>query len=199
MGLYVSTHLRILVLAADPTRAHLLQHGLAESGKDTVVVAAPDTGLLAAVRQHKSDALIVALEAPTRTLIEQLRALGREAPRPVVVFVDRSDDVGTKEAIAAGASAYVVDGLSAKRVPAILDAAIARFQAFEGLRRELDETRSSLAERKIVDRAKGILMHQRVMSEDDAYKALRKMAMDQGRKLADVAQSVVAVADLLKR
>ena len=112
--------------------------------------------------------------------------------------VEHSDEALMRDAVAAGVSAYVVDGLAPERVKFVVDVAMARFEATEGLRRELEEAKTTLAERKIIDRAKGILMQTRAMSEDEAYKALRKLAMDRGRKMADVAQTVVSVSDLLK-
>ena len=181
---------------ADPRRAALVQEGLSNAGDNVVRVAqAPD--LLATLRSDNPDVVIVALDSPDRDVIEQLRTAGRETPRPVVMFVDRSDDTMMREAITAGVSAYVVDGLAANRVRTILDVAIARFHASEGLKRELDEVRASLAERKLIDRAKGILMERRGVTEDGAYQALRKMAMDQGQRMADAAKAVISVADLL--
>lgn len=190
--------LRILVIDSDPERAALVREGLNDSGGDVAVTIAETTrNLLVTLRQMNPDVLIVALDSPDRDVIEQLRTAGRETPRPVVMFVDRSDESMMRDAVNAGVSAYVVDGLAPKRVRAVLDLAVARFHAFEDLRRELDEARTSLADRKAVDRAKGILMERRGLSEDDAYKALRKMAMDQGRKIGDAARAVISVADVL--
>ncbi len=189
--------LHILIADADAARAKTLQGSLEDNG-DTVVLA-PLADLAMTLRRSKPDAAILATEALDRRTIDELRVATKEAPRPVVVFVDRADDTTMRDAIAAGVSSLVVAGLAPQRVRAILDVAIARFQATEATRVELETARANLAERKVIDRAKGILMQQRSLSEDDAYKALRKEAMDRGRKIADVAQSVVSVADLLKR
>lgn len=190
--------LHILIADADVARAKSLQGSLEETGDDTVGLAAL-ADLAMTLRRSKPDAVILAAEALDRRTIDELRVATKEAPRPVVVFVERADDDTMRDAIAAGVSSLVVAGLAPQRVRAILDVAIARFQATEATRVELETARANLAERKVIDRAKGILMQQRSLSEDDAYKTLRKEAMDRGRKIAEVAQSVVSVADLLKR
>ena len=190
--------LHILIADAAPARAKSLQSSLMETGDDTVVLALP-ADLSMTLRRGKPDAVILATEALDRRTIDDLRVATKEGPRPVVVFVDRADDTTMRDAIAAGVSSLVVAGLAPQRVRAILDVAIARFQATEATRVELETARANLAERKVIDRAKGILMQQRSLSEDDAYKILRKEAMDRGRKIGEVAQSVVSVADLLKR
>ena len=127
-----------------------------------------------------------------------MRALNRDEPRPVVMFVDRSDPASITAAMEAGVAAYVIEGLQPGRVRAVIDVAVARFQAHQALRAELDEARSALTERKLVERAKGVLMQTRKMSEDEAYRTLRRLAMDQGKRLADVAESVIAMAKLLR-
>jgi response regulator NasT len=190
--------LHILIADADAARAKTVQSSLEETGDDTVVLA-PASDLAMTLRRSKPDAVILAVEALDKKTIDELRVATKEAPRPVVVFVERADDSVMRDAIAAGVSSLVVAGLAPPRVRAILDVAIARFQQTEATRVELETARANLAERKTIDRAKGILMQQRGLSEDDAYKALRKEAMDRGRKIADVAQAVISVAELLKR
>ncbi len=193
-----AVRLKILVVDADAERAKTVRKGLLEAGDHTVVLAAPDGGLVAIARQHKPDVLVVGFDAPDAESIDAIAQLAAESPRPVIVFADRSDDVSVRDAIQAGVTSYVIDGLSPRRVRSVLGVALARFQSEDALRRELEEAKSTLAERKIVERAKGILMDQRQMSEDEAYRLLRKMAMDQGRRVSDVAQSVIAVAGVLK-
>jgi len=127
-----------------------------------------------------------------------LTIASRPSERAVAMFVDESDDTAMKTAIDAGVSAYVVDGLNSRRLKPILDAAIARFQRIERMRRELDATKEALAERKTLDRAKGLLMQAKGISEDEAYALLRKTAMDQGRKMIDVATALVTASDLLR-
>ncbi len=192
------SQLRFLVIDSNPARADVVQRGLHDFGGAAVTVVARNGDLAAQLRTHNPDVAVVSLDAPDRPMIDQLRAAGRETPRPIILFVQSSDEGLMREAVAAGVSGYVVDGLAPERVKFVVDVAMARFEATEGLRRELEEAKTTLADRKIIDRAKGILMKTRSMSEDEAYKALRKLAMDQGRKLSDVAQTVVSVSDLLK-
>ena len=187
-----------MLVDPDPARAAVLRAGLVDSGADIVAVAAPTDDLVRCVRATMPDVIIIDLDSPSRDTLESLRAVTREQPRPIVMFVDNSDDRMIEEAIRAGVSAYVIDGLNAKRVKPILDVAIARFREFQSLRNELEKTKTILGERKIVDRAKGILMAQKQMSEDEAYRALRKLAMDQNKRLVDVAQALVTYAQLLK-
>jgi response regulator NasT len=175
--------LRVLVVDQDPKRAEIVEKALRQDPNLDVQVATSPGFLLDLLRQVEPDVLIVDLDLPDRDMIEQLRVATRERPRPIVMFVDQS---------------YVVDGLKASRVKPILDVAVARFQEFENLRRELDIAKTSLAERKLIDRAKGILMRARSLSEEDAYNLLRSKAMNEQRKVAEIAQSVITASELLK-
>jgi len=191
--------LRVLVVDQNPERAELVRRALMEEGEDHVVEIATGSGdLLILLRAAQPDIVIVDLDLPDRDTIEQLRVATREMPRPIVMFVDQTDADTMRAAISAGVSAYVVDGLTAKRVKPVLDVAVARFQAFEQLRHELETARLGLAERKIIDRAKGILMQVRGMTEEEAYAALRSKAMNEQRKVIDIAQSIITAAELLK-
>jgi len=188
----------VLLVDPDPARAAVLEAGLVECGGQIVAIAKPDEDLVQCVRDAAPDVIIIDMDSPSRDTLESLRAVTRDQPRPIVMFVDNSDDKMINDAIRAGVSAYVIDGLSAKRVKPVLDVAIARFKEFQALRDELEKTKSTLVERKIVDRAKGILMETRGLSEDEAYKTLRKLAMDQNKRLAEVAQALVTYAHVLK-
>lgn len=190
--------LRVLVVDRDRKRAEIVEQALREDPNLEVEVATGPGHLLDLLRQTEPDVLIVDLDLPDRDMIEQLRVASRERPRPIVMFVDQSDSEAMKAAVSAGVSAYVVDGLTASRVKPILDVAVARFQEFENLRRELDIARTSLAERKLIDRAKGILMRARGLNEEEAYGLLRSKAMNEQRKVADIAQSVITASELLK-
>lgn len=191
--------LRVLVVDQDPDRAEIVEKALRQDPNLSVEIATAGPGhLLDLLRTLEPDILIVDLDLPDRDMIEQLRVATREQPRPIVMFVDQSDSEAMKAAVGAGVSAYVVDGLTAGRVKPILDTAVARFQEFEKLRRELDIARTSLAERKLIDRAKGILMRARGLSEEDAYNLLRSKAMDEQKKVAEIAQSVITASELLK-
>jgi response regulator NasT len=188
----------VLLVDPDPARAAVLESGLVGSGGQIVAIAAPEDDLVQRVREVSPDVIIIDMDSPSRDTLESLRAVTRDQPRAIVMFVDNSDDKMIDEAMKAGVSAYVIDGMSAKRVKPVLDVAIARFKEFQALREELEKTKSTLNERKIVDRAKGILMEQRGLSEDEAYKTLRKLAMDQNKRLAEVAQALVTYAQVLK-
>jgi two-component system, response regulator / RNA-binding antiterminator len=190
--------LRILVVDHNAERAAVVRQALVDVGGYLVEVAPKAGDLLTLLRTAQPDVLIVDLDLPDRDTIEQLRVATRERPRPIVMFVDQSDANMMHAAIDAGVSAYVVDGLSSSRVRPVLDVAIARFKAFDALRRELDATRGQLAERKIIDRAKGILMRAKGITEEEAYERMRRAAMNEQKKLAEIAQSIVTAAEMLK-
>ncbi|MFD1476294.1 ANTAR domain-containing response regulator [Ancylobacter polymorphus] len=191
--------LRVLVIDQNRKRAEIVEAALRADPDVDVQIAAVSSGqLLPLLRQAAPDVLIVDLDLPDRDTIEQLRIANREFARPVVLFVDESDTEAMRTAVSAGVSAYVVDGLQPRRVKAVLEVAVARFQEFERLRRELDLARTSLAERKLIDRAKGILMRARGMNEEDAYNLLRSKAMKDQKKVAEIAQSVITASELLK-
>lgn len=177
----------------------MLRESLAGSGYRIVAVVGPRDDLVAAMRLHQPGLVIVDIESPDRDTLESMRALAEDRTQPIVMFVDESDEAATVEAIRAGVSAYIVDGLAPNRVKPILDVAVTRFREHERLKRELLEARTSLEERKIIERAKGILMDSRGLGEDAAYKALRKLAMDRKQRLADVARELISFAQVLKR
>ena len=149
------------------------------------------------ITEKKPDMVIVDLSSPTRDMIEELSLATAPLERPVAMFVDESDDSLTKAAIEAGVSAYVVDDLRPERLRPVMSAAITRFNMFRRMRDELAETKRALEERKITDRAKGILMKARGIGEEEAYAILRKSAMDKGKKISEVAEAIVTAADLL--
>jgi two-component system, response regulator / RNA-binding antiterminator len=190
--------LTIVVVENDRDRALMIIDGLREAGDHDVVVIADEVGLARRIAERNPDVVLIDVASPSRDVLEELTLASAPMERPVAMFVDQSDGNLTRAAIEAGMSAYVVGGLRADRIKPILDAAIARFHMVQKMRAELTETRRALEERKVIDRAKGILMRNRGISEDEAYGLLRKTAMDQGRKLADLAQALVTAADLLK-
>lgn len=189
--------LRVLLCDKDRGRAALLERALCDAGY-SVIARLDDTGNLdAEVAHHQPDVIIIDLDSPDRDTLEQMRTISREQPRPIVMFAEDDDSGTINQAIKAGVSAYVVDGLSGKRVRPVMEVAIARFREYQALREELAQARSSLEERKVIEQAKGLLMQQRAMSENEAYQALRKLAMDQGKKLPEVARNVIAIMQLL--
>lgn len=190
--------LRILVVDQNVLRASVLEEGLREAGCTDVIVVRDMQNLLRRIVDAAPDVIFIDLENPNRDVLEQMFQVSRCVQRPVAMFVDSSDASAIEAAIEAGVSAYVVDGLRKERVKPILDLCISRFRAFNKLRDELDRTRQALEERKLVDRAKGILMQSKGMSEEAAYTLLRKTAMDMNQRLGDVAQSVITAAKLLR-
>lgn len=189
--------LSILVIDENRIRASIIEAGLREGGHEQVTVLHDVSGIARRIAEINPDVIVIDLENPNRDMLEAMFQLSRAVKRPVAMFVDRSDRASIEAAVEAGVSAYVVDGLKQERVKPILDMAVSRFNAFSRMARELEEARSELQDRKLVDRAKGILMKSRGLSEEEAYALLRKTAMNQNRKLADVAQSLVTAADLL--
>jgi response regulator NasT len=189
--------LKALLVNGDLERGELLRQSLQTLGHEVVSDIAVDSNLLAGVEAHNPDVLVIHCDRPGDALLSQLRELLLDCPMPVVLFTSEDNQDVIRRAVRAGVSAYVVDGLSDKRVGSVLEVAIARFTETERLRRELADTRANLVERKAVERAKGILMKQRGFDEPQAYHALRKMAMDRNLRIGEVAENVIAVADLL--
>jgi len=190
--------LRILLVDENLTRAAVLEDGLREAGCAEVIVLREMRNLLKRIVESDPDVIFIDLESPHRDVLEQLFQVSRSVRRPVAMFVDRSDPEMITAAVEAGVGAYVVDGLKKERVKSILDLAISRFRAFERIREELDRTKEALEERKLVDKAKSLLMKARNITEEEAYGLLRRTAMNESRRVVEVAQSVVTAAELLK-
>jgi len=178
-------------------RSRSLRIGLLENGYNIVAVLPADLFLPDRLAQIGPDMIIVDAESQARDTLEHVVVATRDARRPIVLFTNDGDTTHVRDAIAAGVTAYVVAGLAPERVKPVLEVAMARFQHEEAMRRELADARTQLSERKLIDRAKGILMTRQSLSETEAYGRLRKTAMDKGMKLADVAQRIIDVADLL--
>ena len=189
--------LKIVLIDASPVRAAILEEGLRDAGHLNVMRIPDHANLLERIYAIDPDVILIDLEDPSRDVLEQMFQVSRAVRRPVGMFVDQSDLASIEAAIDAGVSAYVVDGLRRERVKPILDTTISRFNAFARLRAELEQAKSQLEERKIVDRAKGILMRTRKITEQDAYTLLRKVAMNEKKKIAEIAQAVVTAAELL--
>ena len=153
--------------------------------------------LLQSIERHQPDVVLIDTESPSRDVLEQLAAVSSSAPRPVIVFTDDAKHEAIRATLASGVSAYIVDGVSPHRIEPILRVAVERFEADQRLRAELEDARGKLAERKAVERAKGILMKQRAIDEEEAFALLRSLAMQRGVRLGEAAQQVIAVAKLL--
>jgi len=190
--------LKIVIVDKNPIRAAILGDGLREAGHVQVVHVDETAHLLARVYALDPDVILIDLENPSRDVLEQMFQVSRAVKRPVAMFVDQSDAASIEAAVDAGVSAYIVGGLRKDRVKNILDLCISRFNAFARLQNELDRTRNALEERKVIDRAKGILMKVKNLSEESAYALLRKTAMNENKKIVEVAQSVITAAELFK-
>ena len=193
--------MRVLVideLAEDlEERAETLRDGLARAGHEVVASLSSPLELLRAVDRLRPDVIVIDTESPTRDVLEHLVMVSQSSPRPIVMFASDSGGEAIREAVRAGVSAYVVDGLDAGRVDSIVEVACARFDELQRLKVELADANLKLSERKLVERAKGLLMRSRALSEDEAYHALRKLAMSKKLRLGDVAQQLIDSAELL--
>jgi response regulator NasT len=190
--------LRIAIVEENAARAVMLTDALREAGHNDVVQIGQMAGLLKAIYDADPEVVIISLENPSRDTLEQLFQMSRVVKRPIAMFVDQSDRAAITAAIDAGVSAYIVGGLQKERVQSILDVCISRFNAMARMQAELEKAQNALEERKVIDRAKGILMRAKGLNEDEAYRLLRKSAMNENKKIADIAQSVVTVAELLR-
>lgn len=194
----MANSLRIVVVEKDRERALMIVDGLRDAGDYEVTVVGDEAGLARKLAALVPDVVLIDLENPSRDILEELTLASAPTERPVAMFVDRSEDSVMRAAIEAGVSAYVVDGLTRERVRPVLMAAITRFHMVARLRSELAATKAALEERKTVDRAKGMLMKAKGIGEDEAYALLRRAAMDQGRKLVEVAGALILAAELLR-
>lgn len=189
--------MRIVIIDDSGLRATVLEEGLREAGYDDIQLVAPRGGFVARLERMAPDVVLMDLGNPSRDTLEEMLAVSRALAKPIAMFVDSSDDVMIGAAIDAGVSAYVVDGLRKERVKPILDLAIRRFNAFARMQSELDEAKTALADRRTIDKAKTILMSSRSLSEPDAYALLRTTAMNQGRRIVEVAEALITASSLL--
>ncbi|HVE48090.1 MAG TPA: ANTAR domain-containing protein [Casimicrobiaceae bacterium] len=189
--------MRILLVDDTDRDLTLLRQGLTGAGHTIVAEVGDASALLDEVRASAPDVIIIDTESPTRDVLEQLFVVTRDDPRPIVMFTDDGDIGSIRAALDAGVTTYIVEGLQPHRVRPILDVAKARFEADQALRAELDEAREQLIARKLIERAKGLLMESRELSEDDAYRTLRRLAMDRQASLGEVAQRIIDAAELL--
>lgn len=189
--------LRVLLVNDTEKPIGELRAALQAAGYEVLQEVAAADALLKAVESQQPDAVIIDVDSPSRDTLEQLAVMHHHAPRPVVMFSADGDDRLIRDVVAAGVTAYVVDGLTPARMAPILQVALARFEQQAHVRRQLSEVQQQLADRKLIDRAKGLLVDKRGMSEADAYASMRQLAMRQGLKLVDIARQIIAMADLL--
>lgn len=191
--------LSVLLIDDNPARAEIVEMGLRTAGYILLERLSGTQDLPKRVSELHPDVIVVSIDSPSRDTIEDMRRTTNQQPRPIALFVDHSDPATIAAAMEAGVSAYVVKGLAEDRVRPVVDVAVAHFNRYHSMREELDRARLSLVERKAVDRAKGLLMEQRGLSEEAAYKLLRKLAMDQNKRIGEVANDVVTYAKVLKK
>jgi response regulator NasT len=193
-------HKKLSVMLVDdqPARAALLEQALLDNGYHVIAKLATAAGLMLAVNEQQPDIIIVDVDSPDRDMLEQMTMVSNTNAHPIVMFAEQDVPQTLQRAIGAGVSVYVVDGLQPQLVKSIIEVAIARFREYQALRNELEHTRTELADRKVIDRAKGLLMSHRHFSEEEAYKAMRKMSMDKGQRLITIANNIIDIFELLE-
>jgi response regulator NasT len=190
--------LKIVIVDESAVRASILEDGLREAGHTQVTRIDEMRNLLARVCAIDPDVILIDLENPSRDVLEHMFQMSRVVKRPIAMFVDQSDTASIQAAVDAGVSAYIVDGLKKERVKHILDMCISRFNAFSRLQGELEKAQNAIEDRKSIDRAKGILMAAKKLSEEEAYALMRRTAMNEKKKIIEIAQAVITAADMLK-
>lgn len=189
--------LRILVIDESRSRATELSAGLIQAGHQVAAVLSSALDLGKRIEEIRPDVILIETDAPSRDTLENLAVMNRAMPRPVIIFAQESDSQAIRSAMKAGVSAYVVDGFDIARLKPIIDVAVARFEEHQSLKKELADATRKLSDRKIIDKAKGVLMKTRGLDEEQAYAALRKLAMERAKPMAAVAQDLLDMASLL--
>lgn len=189
---------KIVIVDESPIRAAILEEGLRDAGFTQVVHISEMQSLLARIYSVDPDIILIDLENPSRDVLEAMFQVSRAVKRPIAMFVDQSDSASIQASVEAGVSAYIVDGLKKERIKPILDLCVSRFNAFAKLQEELERTKSQLEDRKVIERAKGILMKVKGLTEDEAYVLLRSTAMREKKKIGEIAQSIITASEMLK-
>ena len=189
--------MRIMVVDDDSERRIILRQSLEQAGHEIVAEVRTAMNLPRLVVELQPDVIIIDTHSPDRDTLEHVVVISQDAPRPIVMFSADNNSEKIREAVRAGVSAYVVDGLAPSRVQPIIDVAIARFEELQALRGELQNAQTELADRKTIERAKGLLMKRKNVDEQEAYRQLRKMAMDENLKLIQVAEEIIRAAKIL--
>ncbi|HZQ00983.1 MAG TPA: ANTAR domain-containing protein [Reyranella sp.] len=195
----MSKPLSVLLIDDDPARGEIVEAGLRAAGHRLLARRESALDLARHVQELAPDVIVISLESVSRDVIEHLRRSTEQQARPVALFVEQSDPATIAAAMEAGVSAYVVKGLAQDRVCSVVEVAVAHFSRYHAMREELEQARLSLAERKAIDRAKGLLMEQKGLGEEAAYKLLRKLAMDQNKRIGEIARDLVTYANVLKK
>jgi response regulator NasT len=195
----MQSSLRLILVDDNRERARAVESNLAQAGFKVLSVIPTGSGLLFQMAQQEPDVVIVALDSPDRDVLESLAIASAYNARPVVMFSEAGDQGFIAEAIRAGVTAYQAEDISPGRVRAAINVAIAQFSAFNDIKQELNETRRQLSERKLVEKAKGLLMSIHHVKEEDAFSTLRKLAMDKHKTLGDTARDVIAIVEKASR
>jgi response regulator NasT len=188
--------LKVILIDEDSSKTEMLTASLNEAGFDVAGRVSCDDDILEGMNICDPDVLVIDMDTPDDYIFNQLVEINKQCPKPIVFFSDKGELDVINKAVKIGVSAFIVDGLTAKRIKPIIELAIARFKEMQSLYKELNESKSNLEERKVIERAKGILMSRKNVSEDDAYNSLRKLAMEQNKKLFDVSKNVISMSEL---
>ena len=189
--------LTVMLVDNEPVRAAIVEQAMIDSGYRVIRRLDNAKNLTEAVTEFQPDMVIIDIESPDRDMLENMSRLTQNNPRPIVMFAEEDDPHHVEAAIRAGVSAYVVDSIKSGSVKAILQVAIARFREFHALRSELESVKSQLEDRKLIDKAKGLIMKHQKCDEPAAYQALRKQAMDRSQRMTDVARNIISVMELM--
>jgi len=188
---------RVLVVDESRERADIVRDGLRRAGYEVTASLSSPLALLQTIERLQPDVIVIDTDSPSRDVLEHLVVMTQHRPRPVVMFASDDAPEIIREAVRAGVSAYVVDGLDTRRIKAIVDAAVAGFDELQGVRAQLAEANLKLSERKLIERAKGLVMKARGLGEEEAFAFMRKSAMDRSLKMAELAQRIVDAAELM--
>jgi len=187
---------KIMLIDEDSSKTKMLTSSLNEAGFEVTGRVSCDDDILSGIQVCNPDVLVIDMESPDDYIFNQLAEINKECPKPIVFFAEKGESDVIKKAVQSGVSAFIVDGLTARRIKPVIELAIERFIEMQSLYKKLAESKENLEERKIIERAKGILMSRKEVSEDDAYTSLRKLAMEQNKKLADIAKNVIEMSEL---
>jgi len=189
----------VLLVDANQSRASLLKRALIEYGYDIVAKLDDVSNLTHQSRQYSFDAIVIGIDAPDTNALSAIAALNVENPHPIVMFAEKDTPYIIKTAVKAGVNAYIVDDIQPQRLKTIITVAILRFKEHQALVQELEQTKTKLEQRKVLERAKGLLMNKQGISEEEAYASIRKVAMDKGKTLAVTAENIIDVFSLIER
>lgn len=193
----MNTALKVILVDGNTGRSAILRRALQDKGHEVICRVDNSDNLVNSNEMTHADVIIVNSDIPDEVLFANLNEVNKTKPKPIVMFAQESDSKMTGSAIKSGVNAYIIDGLEENRVQPIIDVAIARFREFQALKDELDSTKNQLIERKSIEKAKGLLMQHKNIAEDEAYKMLRKIAMDKNKRIADIADNIISVFELL--